>query len=162
MRALSLWQVWATLMAIGAKRFETRSWGTDYRGPLAVHAATKSTPALRSLFLTEPFGSVLRAAGYASFPALPLGAVIAVVDLKECWKIGPRTLWRPNPGFGERWIEGSEIPTGQERAFGDFSSGRFAWECANPRPLRTPLPLTGRQGLWKLTPTQERQVLDAL
>jgi hypothetical protein len=38
MKALSLWQPWATLVSIGAKRIETRSWPTKYRGPLAIHA----------------------------------------------------------------------------------------------------------------------------
>lgn len=31
MKAISLWQPWASLMAVGAKRYETRSWGTLYR-----------------------------------------------------------------------------------------------------------------------------------
>ena len=38
MKALTLYQPWATLIAIGAKKIETRSWGTNYRGPLAIHA----------------------------------------------------------------------------------------------------------------------------
>jgi hypothetical protein len=39
MKVLSLTQPWATLAAIGAKKIETRSWSTAYRGPLAIHAA---------------------------------------------------------------------------------------------------------------------------
>jgi hypothetical protein len=39
MKALTLTQPWATLVAIGAKTIETRSWPTSYRGPLAIHAA---------------------------------------------------------------------------------------------------------------------------
>ena len=38
MKALTLYQPWATLVAIGAKKIETRSWSTPYRGPLAIHA----------------------------------------------------------------------------------------------------------------------------
>ena len=38
MKALTLHQPWATLVAVGEKRIETRSWSTDYRGPLAIHA----------------------------------------------------------------------------------------------------------------------------
>lgn len=44
MKTLSLYQPWATLMVIGAKRIETRSWMSRYRGPLAIHS-TKSFPA---------------------------------------------------------------------------------------------------------------------
>ncbi len=38
MRTLTLTQPWATLVALGAKTIETRSWQTSYRGPLAIHA----------------------------------------------------------------------------------------------------------------------------
>src|SRR6202030_2406661 len=41
MKALTLTQPWATLVAIGAKRIETRSWPTLYRGPLAIYAAKR-------------------------------------------------------------------------------------------------------------------------
>jgi hypothetical protein len=39
MKTLTLTQPWATLVSLGAKTFETRSWKTDYSGPLAIHAA---------------------------------------------------------------------------------------------------------------------------
>lgn len=42
MKALTLHQPWASLVAIGAKTIETRSWRTSYRGPLAMHAAKRS------------------------------------------------------------------------------------------------------------------------
>jgi hypothetical protein len=38
-KAISLWQPWASLMALGLKRHETRHWPTAYRGPIAIHAA---------------------------------------------------------------------------------------------------------------------------
>lgn len=38
MKALTLTQPWATLVAIGAKCIETRGWSTDYRGPGTVAA----------------------------------------------------------------------------------------------------------------------------
>lgn len=39
MKTFSLMQPWAMLVALGAKRLETRSWQTHYRGPLAIHAS---------------------------------------------------------------------------------------------------------------------------
>ena len=39
MKAISIHQPWASLIAFGEKRFETRSWKTDYRGPLLIHAS---------------------------------------------------------------------------------------------------------------------------
>jgi hypothetical protein len=40
-KAITLWQPWASLVALGVKSIETRSWSTSYRGPLAIHAAKK-------------------------------------------------------------------------------------------------------------------------
>jgi activating signal cointegrator 1 len=39
MKALSLTQPWATLVAIGAKCIETRTWHTFYTGTVAIHAS---------------------------------------------------------------------------------------------------------------------------
>jgi hypothetical protein len=44
MKAITIWQPWASLKACGAKEFETRSWATSYRGPIAIHAAAKKPP----------------------------------------------------------------------------------------------------------------------
>lgn len=44
-RALSLHQPWATLIASGKKTVETRRWHTSYRGPLLICAAKR--PAVR-------------------------------------------------------------------------------------------------------------------
>lgn len=38
MKALSLMEPWAALIAAGVKSIETRSWRTAYRGPLYIHA----------------------------------------------------------------------------------------------------------------------------
>ena len=42
MKALTIWQPWASLIARGVKQYETRSWATKYRGPIAIHAAMKN------------------------------------------------------------------------------------------------------------------------
>ncbi|TRU31740.1 MAG: ASCH domain-containing protein [Microcystis aeruginosa Ma_QC_B_20070730_S2] len=41
MKAISLWQPWASLVANGLKLYETRGWPTKYRGVLAIHAAKR-------------------------------------------------------------------------------------------------------------------------
>ena len=40
-RIISLWQPWASLIALNLKQYETRSWGAPYRGKLAIHAAKR-------------------------------------------------------------------------------------------------------------------------
>jgi len=104
--ALTLWQPYATLVAVRAKWNETRSWPTSHRGPLAIHAAKRYPPDLRALAAQEPFLSVL--AGVA--PEDYLGMVVAVVELVDCKPITP-----------------DNIPPEPERSFGDYRAGRFMW-----------------------------------
>lgn len=172
MKAISLTQPWATLIAIGAKAIETRSWRTEYRGPLAIHAAKGLGPVggqrgLQGLCSTEPFCSVLNAAMKAwdtppkslremvERPFMPLGAIVAVCDLISCEETDPDG-W-PGPGrysFGNRsnsdcrFVLEWPVPE-PERSFGDYSPGRFMWLLANVRPLPKPIPAKGALGLWE-------------
>ncbi len=166
MKALTLTQPWATLVAIGAKQIETRSWATLYRGPLAIHAAKGyGKGGLRehkALCGSEPFCSVLNAACKAHYDALdtsvgvlramvespfmPLGAIVATCELVHCEQIGYE--WPQNQLVSQRF--GHRL-TDQERAFGDYSVGRFVWLLANVQPLATPIPAKGALGLWEWT-----------
>lgn len=44
MKAITLHQPWASLIALGVKTVETRSWNTNYRGTLAIHAGLHDPP----------------------------------------------------------------------------------------------------------------------
>lgn len=132
MRALTLTQPWATLVAIGAKRIETRSWGTAHRGPLAIHAA-KSFPAeARDLLLQELFSTTLHQAGVIP-SELPLGSVVAICRLLDCFEMT------------EEWIATVKEP---ERSFGHYEPGRFAWILGKIEPLSVPIGARGSLGLW--------------
>lgn len=66
MRALTLVQPWADLVAHGGKTTENRTWPTRYRGPLLIHAGTRIDPAAASrtagLRLPDTRGAVIAAA----------------------------------------------------------------------------------------------------
>lgn len=153
MKAITLTQPWATLVAIGAKKIETRSWSTSYRGPLAIHAAAGLGPVggnqgLLDLCRGEPFRSALLAAGILGTTALPRGAIVAVTRLEACVDTLFMTLEgraRVTGFDGERRYWNL---TDQERAFGDYTPGRFAWLLANVRQLAEPIPAKGALGLW--------------
>lgn len=132
MKALSLLQPWATLIAIGAKRIETRSWSTNYRGPLAIHAGKAFPAATRAMSLQAPFVEELLVGGVYGTRDLPLGAIVAVCTLADCEPIGGKYL------VGE-----------PERSFGDFSPGRFAWRLEDVRRLDPPIPANGALSLWE-------------
>jgi hypothetical protein len=154
MKAITLTQPWASLVSIGAKRIETRSWQTRYRGVLAIHAGKGLGPVggwagLEDMYTREPVRShitpLICGGGTWDVRRLPFGAIIAVADLVECERITPLRIQQNGWLFadGQRW----EL-TEQERAFGDYEPGRFAWLLSNIRMLSTPLPARGAQGLW--------------
>src|SRR5579864_5160457 len=83
MRGFTLTQPWASLVACGAKRIETRSWSTTYRGLLAIHAAKGFPRDCRDLCRVGPFVRALIKAGFNSEKDLPVGQIIATVRLDD-------------------------------------------------------------------------------
>jgi len=141
MKTITLWQPWASLLALGYKTVETRSWPTNHRGLLAIHAAGR--PCDPQIFYQYPFQRVflLPEVGIAHPSDLPLGAILAIVDLTG---VTP----------GEELAPPGRTPTvgWLQLAFGDFTPGRFAWLLKDRRPLDVPIPARGKQGLWDWTP----------
>jgi len=141
MKALTLTQPWATLVAIGAKRIETRSWNTQYRGPLAIHAAKGFPETAQFLCFKEPFRGLLiqkysficGGEMYFGKHKFPLGCIVATCNLTRIDSIKKDY---------DLYI------TRNERAFGDYSEGRFAWILEDIKPLDTPIPAKGSLGLW--------------
>ena len=150
MKALTLTQPWATLVAIGAKQFETRSWQTTYRGPLAIHAAAGLDPVggidgLRGMCAAEPFRTALNDARITA-DELPRGAIVAVVYLALIYRVTNERLDHPEPRtMGHR---PGALPSEPERSFGNYADGRFVWQLTNVRQLAVPMPCRGMQGLW--------------
>jgi hypothetical protein len=163
-KALTLWQPWASLVAVGAKRVETRGWSTRHRGPLAIHAAASIPREARwsmapaAGFGGSPIRDALVAAGYQItqdrrrvIHDLPTGVVVATARLVDVvptaellWTdIG----WPDSEGWHQRadrvtWAHDAQHP------FGDFRTGRYAWLLDDLQPLDEPVPAKGRQGLW--------------
>lgn len=167
MKAVTIRQPWASLVAITAKKNETRSWATKYRGPLAIHASARMSHAQKELCYREPFKTALSDAGLfyplvaklgAShkkdrvFPYdFPLGAVIATCNLLDCLEIVSVEVGSEDVSLMLRLAE-SNITAGatigkQEYAFGDYTPGRFVWRLADVKQIE-PVPAKGRLGLW--------------
>jgi hypothetical protein len=146
MRCLSLSQPWASLVAIGAKRIETRSWRTTSIGPLAIHAAKALPRATADHAGSSPVcWETLRAAGLSP-ETLPRGAVIAVCRLIACIRTDEL---RDAAHAGQR----CNVAVGaHEQAFGDYSPGRWAWVLTDIAPLPEPIPAKGALGLWTWQP----------
>lgn len=137
MRAITIYQPWATLIAIGEKRFETRGWPTNYRGKIAIHAAKKLD---KEIFLREPLRSVLDLHGY-TVDNLPAGAIVAIANLVGCHKV------IGNKGTVSAYLSNHKVVDGHELLFGNFDFGRYAWEMTDSKWI-DPVPAKGQQGLW--------------
>ncbi len=148
MRVLSIRQPWATLIMLGLKQFETRSWRTDYRGPLVIHAAATggqtSTDAL--MRLERRIGAMPTSLVEKDYP---LGALLGIVQLDECLPISPRLIAALTP---------------LERQLGWYQDGGWVWDLARAgrRRLAQPIACSGRQGLWALSPDLDAQLRKAL
>jgi hypothetical protein len=157
MKALSLTQPWATLVAIGAKRYETRSWSTAFRGQLAIAAAKRFPLDCRALAQESPFQEVLEAAGLSLLHLKDLcGSILCVVDANGCVPtINLDTILDVEmPPLPAGW----PMPGEHEAAFGDYSAKRYAWPLADVFRLPTPIPASGALGIWEVPEDVAEQV----
>lgn len=127
-KAWSLREPWASLVAYGPKRIETRSWPTRYRGPLYIHASQKKMPQ------ADPHVRKLLELLPGREPAY--GLVLCKCVLTDC---------RP---MDEEFLRSLRDPV--ERLCGEYAPGRWAWLLEQVEPLAEPFSAKGRLGLWTL------------
>jgi hypothetical protein len=122
MRALTIRQPYAWAVAAGRKRVENRSWFTDYRGPVLIHAG-KSREELAALEGDPPRlgGSDVE----VPVAELAFGAVIGVAELADCLPV--------------RKARRLSLP---------FTHGPHCWVFEGARLLAAPVPCPGLMSLW--------------
>lgn len=130
-KAITIWQPWAILIALGEKRYETRGWPTKHRGLLAIHAAAPHPEVWQRLKLHGELWRTLERRHLLSTD-LPTSAVLCLVELVDV--------------FRAEQIR-HEL-TEQEKSFGDFGDQRYAWRLKVVEVFATPHLARGRQGLW--------------
>lgn len=128
MKAITLYQPWATLLVLGIKRYETRSWRTLFRGPIFIHAARKSVEVPEEIrgFMVGRTGTAVE--------DLPHGAIVGVVNIYNC---------RPIIMADRREQSMTEL------LLGDWTSGRWLWLCHSHLVIE-PIPCKGRQRIWSI------------
>jgi activating signal cointegrator 1 len=186
---LTLWQPWASLCVIinpatglPYKTIETRGWSTKYRGPLAIHAASRPPCSYRtdtwvgnwkahrrtgdggydlSLYQARsPELSPEPSRGLLDLHELPVGAIVATCTLVDV--VPTLGMDRPTPLSGG-WVRIGDTVLGlnrggpddhlefidDQRPYGDFRSGRYAWLLSDVVAVDPPVPFKGGQGLTK-------------
>jgi hypothetical protein len=125
MKAISLWQPLASAMILGVKKYETRSWTTNHRGQLLIHAAKKFPPAARNFAMIE------RTLG--RIPArLPFGAIIGSVNLIDIKRV--EDVVQNLPAI--------------ERLYGEYLPGWYVWLTDSFTAFNDPIPYRGQQGIF--------------
>lgn len=158
MKALSLTQPWATLIAIGAKTWETRSWPTKYRGEIAIHASLNQPKWARDLEHSHPlFSAALYPNGRYLYPFLSCGKIIAIAELTDC----RRTEEFFAPGSVGTASRGGVIIPAEEWAFGDFNAFRFAFKLEKVRRV-SPMKCKGALGLWTVPDAIEMAIREEI
>lgn len=121
MKVLTLKQPWATLVAEGIKKYEFRSWKTNYRGKILIHAGIgidkEAMKKFAGLNLTFPSKKIL-----------------AEVEIVDCLflddELNKKIISENNIAYGNKKREG------------------YAWMLDNIKKINYEKELNGKLGLW--------------
>ena len=150
MKALTLYQPWASLIAHGVKSIETRSWSPPRSligQRIAIHASRKRE--VSGKLHPETLRAVLDLFGHGWGDQIPLGAVVATALLADARQVAVQRAGRvlaASPSY-TGWVEPDP--------YGDFSTGRWLWLLEDVEPCNPPVPAVGHQGLWDWRPDGE-------
>src|SRR5208337_367600 len=121
MRCLSVRQPWAGLIVAGLKRIEFRTWRTNFRGKILVHAGRRRS--------TEPADLAGVSPELAARLLEPRGIVLGEAEIIDCRPASQQDAYE---------------------AMCRVRVGEFAWVLINARPFAEPWEAPGRLGLFDL------------
>lgn len=121
MKVLTLKQPWATLVAEGIKKYEFRSWKTNYRGKVLIHAGAgidkKDMEKFKNMNLD-----------------FPKKRIIAEVEIEDCLELNDEL--------------NKEIIAEKNIAYGSKYRTGYAWKIKNAKKVRIDEEINGKLGLW--------------
>lgn len=128
MKVISVQEPYATLIALGYKKIETRSWRTSYRGEIYIHASL-STKYLNSI-TNEDILNLIKE------KELNYGKIICKARLVDCIPMTKEYIQKIKQNR-------------QEYILGIYNEGRYAWILDNIELLSQPIAAKGKLGLWE-------------
>ncbi|SNC62354.1 ASCH domain-containing protein [Hymenobacter gelipurpurascens] len=150
MKALSLIQPYATLIQLGYKQFETRSWSTKHRGHLAIHASVGKPYWARHVCENNSYIREALAKHGLTFDSLPRGAILGTCNVDDCFNIiGKDSIVGLTTKAGEVVVAKGDLSQ-MEIAAGDYCEGRFAWKLSDVVTIMPPIPCRGSLSLWQV------------
>jgi hypothetical protein len=144
MKALTLWQPWASLVAAGLKQYETRHWqppksliGCNIAIHAAMHWSKEEWRITNDLMRRYPVVKQLFDPTDKGEFTIIRGAVLVAVRLVACIP-------------SEELIH---VISEQEKAFGNYGAKRYGWKLEIVKiPPNGPIPAKGGQGFWDWHP----------
>ena len=134
MKVLSLTQPYAELIKEGCKTIETRSWKTEYRGKLYIHASATKIPKA-SKENDELMGLIRN-------NHMDFGRIICSCKLVDCVKMTDGYVAHMRDNHYKEYLSGV------------YATGRYAWILKDIEVLDTPIPAKGHLGLWNYEETE--------
>ena len=123
MKVLTLKQPWATLVAEGIKKYEFRTWKTNYRGKVLIHA-----------------GAGVEKKELARFKDLnleyPSKRIIAEAEIEDCLEL--------DDNLNKKIINENNIAYGSKKRTG------YAWKLGNVKKIDVDKEINGKLGLWNI------------
>lgn len=138
MKVLSMIQPWASLFLFDEAHYESRTWKTNYRGPLAIHTSKKID---RTFSNHRAVRGLLGRHGVTP-ENLPVGVIIGVCNLINCLRVIENNQ-------DSAILEDGRIISGNDYFLGDYRVGNYAWEVSDKKMLTNFITAKGQLGLWE-------------
>jgi hypothetical protein len=133
MKALSIKQPWASLIAHGIKDIENRTWKTKYRGKIYIHACQNLPKDHWGLLNPLQYRKAMDFIIDNNDPVLQLGAIIGEVEIIDC-VINHPSIWAEKTTLLEPSLEKTI----------------YNWVLANPTLYDKPiLNVKGKLSFWE-------------
>ena len=127
MKVLSLTEPYATIIKEGKKAIETRSWKTNYRGKLYIHASSTKIP--------KKYRENKDLMNLVDINNLNYGYIVCSCELIDCVKMT------------DEFIEKVKL-NNEEYISGIYARDRYAWILKNIEILDKPIKAKGHLGIW--------------
>lgn len=128
MKVLSLTEPYATLIKENIKKIETRSWKTNYRGEIYIHASITS--------VSKDVKNNSKLMNLVNNINLNFGNIICKCNLVDCIYM--------DEDFVEKIKQDNPI----DYICGEYKVGRYAWILEDIEPLKEVIPSRGELGIW--------------
>lgn len=140
MKAISVKQPWASLIVHGIKDIENRTWNTNFRGKVFIHASAKDAGALYELLNEKQIEAMNNHWTNSPYPLRPLSAIIGEVEIIDC-VINHQSIW------AEKTIQNTKNYKGNPF---DKPQPIYNWVLANPILYDKPiLNVKGKLSFWE-------------